>query len=190
MADSRSEAPAAPEIDRQARVEANPVVRAIVSVLLVVMLVGVLQANLRPSYLREQLGRVTSHYTNAIGLDQDWALFAPQPRPFSLALVGEVTYADGTKSIWRLPRGDNVLGGYWDYRWLKWIEYAVDENRKFLFKPAAEYIARDSAKRGTTVVQVALLRNETPNNPPGQKPEHGKFSSARYYVLNVRTPAR
>lgn len=182
MADSRSEPTQAPELERQARIERNPVVRLIFSAAIVLALVGLVQANLRPSYLRERLGKVTSHYVNAVGLDQDWALFAPEPRKFTLTLAAEVTYADGSTRIWTLPRGDNVLGGYWDYRWLKWIEYAVDDRHKNLWQPAAAWVASDAAKAATTVTKVTLLRNETPNNPPGQKPLRGPFSSVRYYT--------
>jgi len=186
LAESRSAADH--ELEPQARLEQRPLVRYLLSVLVVFALAAIVQSNLRPSYLKGKLGDVTIGYTNAVGLDQDWSLFAPEPRKFTLALAAEVKYADGSQRIWTLPRGDNVTGAYWDYRWRKWVEYAVDERHRELWAPAADWIARDAAKPGTTVVRVTLLRDETPNNPPGQKPAEGNPTQARYFSYVPELP--
>jgi hypothetical protein len=187
VADSR---PQVSDLDPQARLERSPLVRAALSVVVVLFLVGLVQTNLRPSYLKDRLGRVTSHYVNAVGLDQNWALFAPEPRKFTLGLAALVTRADGRTTLWKTPRGDNVTGGYWDYRWLKWVEYAVDDGHKDLWVPAAAYIARDASRPRNPVTKVVLLRRETPNNPPGQKVETGKPSQVRFFTYTPPKASR
>lgn len=170
------------ELEPQARLEQRTVVRVVLSLVVVLALGGLVQSNLRPSYLKDKLGKITAGYSNAVGLDQDWALFAPEPRKFTLTLAADVEYGDGTRRIWTLPRGDNVSGAYWDYRWRKWVEYAVDDRHRDLWAPAAAWIAQDARKRGAIVTRVTLLRDETPNNPPGQKPQKGRPTQARYFV--------
>jgi hypothetical protein len=186
LADSRSQVLPGSELEPQARLERSPLVRAVLSVVVVLFIAGLLQTNLRPSYLKGKLGDVTAGYVNAVGLDQDWALFAPEPRKFTLDLAATVKYADGTSGFWTTPRGGKLLGGYWDYRWLKWTEYAVDEGHKDLWQPAAAFVARDAAKPGNPVAKVTLLRRETPNNPPGQKVLTGTRSVVPYYTYVVK----
>ena len=186
MADSRPQAVPGSELEGQARLERNPFVRGFLSLVVVLFLAGLVQTNLRPSYLKDKLGKVTDGYVNAVGLDQNWALFAPEPRKFSLDLAATVTYADGSSTQWKLPRGGAVVGAYWDYRWLKWMEYSTDDAHRDLWQPAAAWIAREESRPGNPVTTVSLLRRETPNNPPGQAQKRGKTSEAQYFTYVVK----
>jgi len=150
-----------------------------------VTLASVVITNLPQSKLRRDALQVTQPYLNAIGLDQSWALFAPDPRRFSIALRARVLYADGTAETWRPPAGGALIDSYWDYHWQKWQEWVLDARERRLWRPAAEFIARDSARPGRRPVRVTLFRLTSVNNPPGRHPDHEPVISRPYYSLRI-----
>jgi hypothetical protein len=129
--------------------------------------------------------RVAGPYLGATGLDQAWALFGPEPRRFSIELRARVTYADGTLETWRPPAGGALIDGYWDYHWQKWQEWVLDDGHRRLWRPAAEFVARERARGGRRPVRVTLVRLTTLNNPPGRGPDHGPLVWRPYYSLEI-----
>ena len=142
----------------QERLEASIVGRVLISVLVVVVLAAVLVLNLPESELGRRGRYRLKPVINATGLDQTWAVFAPDPPRQELELEARIAYADGTESTWRVPTGNPVLGAYRDYRWLKWAEWMTSGGHLALWTPAAAYIARHEQAAGRNPVSVTLLR--------------------------------
>ena len=172
----------------QERFEASELGRILISAWLIVTIVVVVAINVpSDSYLREKILSFGKPYLNAVGLDQNWRVFAADPRHVSLDLRARVSYADGTSGVWRLPRGSAVLGNYWDYRWRKWMENAVQESRRDqLWRPAALFVARQERRRGRRPVKVTLIRRTRPLYPPGAPgPDRGRWEARPYYTLRL-----
>jgi hypothetical protein len=142
--------------------------RRLISALLIVLLLGILVNNLpRQSHLQERLSNLTEPYMNALGLDQYWGVFAPDPRRHSIEFEARIEYRDGSSEIWRPPDRDPVIGAYWDYRWRKYAENAVlDQSNLTLWDPTAAWIAREHRERDP--VRVLLFRRIAKLTPPGK----------------------
>src|SRR5690348_16184837 len=100
--------------------------RAAISVLLVISLIAVVSFLVMPSDLQTKVMKVTRPYAIATGLDQTWAVFAPDVRPSTIGMRARIEYANGTSEWWDLPLGNKVTGEYADYRWRKWLEYILN----------------------------------------------------------------
>jgi hypothetical protein len=156
----------------QQRIEQNALGRAAISVFLVVTLIAIVVVNLPESVLRRRLIGPVQPYLNATGLDQNWALFAPEPRRSILDLDAVVHYDDGSTAVWRFPHQNAVIGQYRDYRWRKWAENAVNgtANRGVLLPPAALYAAAEMQRSGRRITSVAVRSHVALLNPPGKQP--------------------
>jgi hypothetical protein len=173
----------------QARLEARTWGRALITVFLVVTVVALVFWNMPDSRLRYRVLKVLQPYVFATGLDQNWSVFAPDPRRQVLDLNARIEYADGSAEIWKLPSGGALIGTYWDYRWRKWLEYVSSDAHQDLWKPAAIWIARYEADRSRRPVQVTLIRRWYEINPPGVKSKESKvWNEFEYYTLAI-TPA-
>ena len=169
----------------QERFEATRLGRAAIGAFLVVTLAAVVITNLPESHLRREVERVTDPYLRAIGLDQAWRLFAPEPRRFTIGLRASVTYADGSGATWRPPVGGDLVDGYWDYHWQKWQEWVMDVRHRELWRPAARFVAREHARRGRRPVRVTLVRLTSLNRPPGRGRDSEPVVVQPYYTLRL-----
>src|SRR5262245_21284871 len=126
-------------------------------------------------------------FLRTTGLDQNWHVFAPDPRQTSLRLGARVRYKDGRVATWRPPAGGDVAGGYWDYRWRKWLEnMIVAAARKALWKPAALFAADELREPGRDPAAVALIRRWQDLRPPGATPDTEPWRSYAFYTLSLR----
>lgn len=168
----------------QQRLEAWPAGRVVISVFLMVTLAAIVVTNLPESRVRREAMMVANPYLVATGLDQKWRIFAP-PRRTSLRMEARVTYEDGSVAVWRPPHGGDLLGTYWDYRWRKWLENVTqDVNRKVLWKPAAQFAAREVRRPGKLPIAVTLIRRAQDLRPPGADgPDTRRWKSYAYYTL-------
>jgi hypothetical protein len=109
--------------------------------------------------------------TAALGLDQDWRMFAPHPRRSGLRLEAVVDWSDGSRDIWVPPASEPLVGAYRDYRWRKWMEHASsDHEARLLLPPLARYLARRIRERpGARPVRLRVIRYELPLSPPGER---------------------
>ena len=165
--------------------------RAVLTAFLVVTLVTIVAANLPESPLRRILSTLTQPYANAVGLDQRWNVFAPNPRSHSLSFEARLVYADGGVTTWRVPHGGPVLGAYWDYRWRKWAErVTADAFEDDLWEETASWLARREAERGRAPKKVTLVRRWRDLNPPGVDPETGPWRSYAFYSWRPGSPQR
>lgn len=176
--------------DLQARVESSEFGRGIVSAFVVATLIVVIATNLPVSPLRSTLMGPGQPYLGALGLDQNWSVYAPEPRRQSVDLRGLVRYDDGSTGVWRIPTGDPILGGFRDYRWRKWMENLVSDANSQLWRPAAIWISTQTARRGRRVVQVILERRLATLQPPGQSPDRLPWQQKDFYTLNLTASGR
>jgi hypothetical protein len=175
-----------------ARFEVNPLGRIAISGFVLATLLAILVANLPESRLRAEAFRVAQPYLTALGLDQNWSVFAPEPRRASIDLHARVDYADGTSALWRPPSGSDTTGAYWDYRWRKWMENAIqDRRRDVMWRPAALFVAREMPRDGTRPVRVTLVRRWRDVPRAASNGTRPAWQSYAFYELPLREgPAR
>jgi len=157
-------------------------------VFLVVTLAAVCVTNLPESKLRREAMKPAGPFLRATGLDQDWRVFAPDPRQASLRLEARVRFDDGSVETWRPPGGGDLVGAYWDYRWRKWIENTIqDANRDVLWRPAAAFAADELAGPGQVPVRVTLIRRWQDLRAPGAPgPDAHPWKSYAFHTAELR----
>jgi hypothetical protein len=169
----------------QKRLESSRAGRAAISVFILVTLVSVVVWNLPPSAIKENALAVTGPYIRATGLNQNWGVFSPNPRRDSLFMFARVRYADGSEETLTTPRGGRLVGGYWDYRWRKWAEWATMDEHSQLWQPAAEWFARRARAQGREPVSVTLVRRWRGLLPPGPGPSRGEWQEYAFYTFHL-----
>jgi hypothetical protein len=169
----------------QERFESTPAGRVVISIFVVVTLAFVVATSLPRSSLRHRVLVPGQPYLNALGLDQRWNVFAPEPRKQVIDLVSRVTFSDGSQTEWRLPRRAALVGAYSDYRWRKWLENAIADAHRELWRPQALWIARNASSHGRQPVRVALVRRFYDLFPPGTGPDRGPWKEFTYYTLDL-----
>ena len=172
----------------QERLESSRAGRALISAFLVATVLAIGVSNLPESEIRRQAGRVTDPYVNAVGLNQNWSVFAPDPRRQVVELRARVLYPGGKTRIWRVPRGNRFFGAYWDYRWHKWSEGVTAGNNK-LWAPAARWILRREQAERRDPFAVALVVRSYELRPPGAGPARGPWRESEFYDLALGFPA-
>ena len=171
----------------QEKIEASRAGRLLISAFVVATVGSLIAWNMPASKLRDEAMRVARPYVGATGLNQNWAVFAPNPRSVTLVMVARVTYADGSQKIWHLPSGGPVFGAYWDFRWRKWVEWATRDANKSFWPPTADYVARREAAAGRHPVQVDLVRRWHDILPPGSHPARGPWQEFEFFSVRVST---
>ncbi|MEA2299391.1 MAG: hypothetical protein QOF77_2327 [Solirubrobacteraceae bacterium] len=172
----------------QERTESSEFGRGLISMFLIVTLGFIAATNLPSSPLRDKLMRSGQPYLNALGLDQSWAIFAPDPRRAVIDLRAVVRYDDGSTRTWRIPHDDPVIGTFRDYRWRKWLENVIADANPQLWRPAALWVAGQETRPGRRAVQVTLVRRVAPLQPPGQSPSQLPWQEKLFYTLDITGP--
>ena len=165
--------------------------RALISLFLVVTIIAIVSHFIFAPALQRALLKVTHPYAVALGLDQNWGVFAPEPRPQTFDMRARIFYADGTAEWWTLPERNPVIGEYVDYRWRKWLEYIVNPSfQKVLFKPLATWLARTHTDAHHEPVRIAFVARWYDLYPPGsvKGPLRSDWREKAYYFVKV-TPA-
>jgi hypothetical protein len=179
-------------MDFQERLESSRVGRRLISTVLVVIVAGILIANLPEGAVQRRLAKVTEPYMNATGLDQRWSMFAPYPRTEILYLEARVVHADGKVTMWHPPADGALLGAYRDYHWRKFVEHAVirpgsPDEWPQLWEPLARYIASQEADDGAPPVSVTLVKRNAFLLPPdGSMPGRTPYKEQDFYTLRLR----
>jgi hypothetical protein len=172
----------------QQRFERSRVGRVVISLFVLATLITVLTANLPASHLQTVLQRFDHPYLNAANLQQNWGVFAPDPRQQTVEVLARVTFADGSQQTWQIPARNPVIGEYIDYRWRKWEEWVVSPSYPFLYKPGAIYAARRLATPQRRPVRVALIDRSHQITPPGQT-SFTKGSTDHTFYTTAITPS-
>lgn len=173
----------------QQRLEESAFGRGMLSSLIVVTLIAIVAINLPESELRRQLLRPGQPYLNAIGADQNWALFAPDPRRVVLDVSATVAYDDGRTAQWTFPHDGALIGTYRDYRWRKWEENLVSpDNATALWRSAALWAAGEEGRPGHAITGVSLVERFAALAPPGASPSIGPTRQRLIYRLRLPAP--
>jgi hypothetical protein len=170
----------------QERFEGSRAGHVVISVFVLAILLGLLTANLPPSYLQAKLMNLDHPAVNGLDLSQDWGVFAPDPREETVDVLARVSFADGSTETWQVPRRNPVVGEYIDYRWLKWEEWVVSPGLLGeLPRPAAIYVARRLATPTRRPVRVTLVDRSHPIPPPGQPTGPNPPSDRTFYSTRI-----
>jgi hypothetical protein len=164
------------------RFETSALGRVVLTVLMAVLAAAVLIWNLPAGPARDAVRPAAAHVLNPIGLDQDWALFAPDPRVFSVGVYARVTYADGRERIRVPPHNGHLLAPYRTYRWQKYVERLRADDYSSLWEPTARWIARDAGPGVTKVVLVRTFRDAVTPGEHTKRAERGEFA---FYTLDL-----
>jgi hypothetical protein len=146
------------------RLEASAVGRVLITVAMAVLVAALLVWNAPDGPAVRPAKPWASRIVLPVGIDQDWAVFAPQPRGFSVGIYAEVTRGDDSTVIWRPPATGLVIAPYRTYRWQKYVERIRGDNDSMFWEPAARAIARDV---GGDVTKVVLWRTFADTIAPG-----------------------
>jgi hypothetical protein len=184
---SRSQMPPRGAWDLQRRLEETPYGRAAITLLLLVTLTCIVVTNLPESQLRRSLSKTAQDYLNATGLDQNWGVFAPDPRREAIAAEARITYADGTTETWRPPHRGALIGGYSDYRWRKLEENMVTGRLlPAMLEDAARWVVRKQSADDQRAIDAGFIKRTAPLAPPG--PEAGaplRYAESQFYNFAV-----
>jgi hypothetical protein len=175
----------------QERIESSPLGRLVLSVVIVVLLVFVTAFNMPPSRLRDAVEVPGGPVVRAVGLDQDWRVFAPDPRDRVIRLEARVKFADGRTATWQVPRSGALVGAYWDYRWQKWTEHMLlDTGAQPLWDGATDYLARAYERPGAEPTEIDLVSLAKPIPPPGSKASSRQAWETRTFYRAAVAPLR
>lgn len=156
--------------------------RALLSVFFVVVLGSVVVWNIPDSGLKSATVGAVRPFVEVVGLDQNWSVFAPNPRRMTLDLSARIDFADGSSTTWQLPlHADPILTPYRTYRWQKWMEHVRSDENTGLWDPAAKWLAERYADEGT-VVQVTLIRHWYDTPPPGESGERPAWNEYAFHT--------
>jgi hypothetical protein len=169
----------------QQRLESTRAGRLAISVFVLFTIFSVVVWNLPTSEVKRKALKVVRPYITMTSLDQNWGVFSPDPRRISIDMVARVRSADGTELTIRVPRGNDVYGAYWDYRWWKWVEWIRQDAQEQLWKPAALWFARKAASEGKKPTEVILVRRWYDLLPPGPGPSRGAWHEYAFYRLTL-----
>jgi len=164
------------------RFEQNPYVQGVLTVVLVVVMGAVLLWNLPPGPPREQLRPAVGPLMHSLGLEQDWALFAPDPRSFTVGVYATLTFADGHTERWVPPHNGLFLAPYRTYRWQKYVERVRADDYSGLWEPTARWVARQAIGEVTKVVLTRTFREAKVPGAEGPRPPEGRFD---FYTLEL-----
>lgn len=146
---------------------------------------GAVAALLAAMVLASIPGTAVPRRATALGLGQNWALFAPDPLRARGELKAEIRYADGTTELWR-PPAPRAVAQELGYRWQEWARELVRDDHSELWEPAARWIARTNTRGGQLPVRVTLRRRFALLPPPGGPESRPRWSEFDFYTLDLR----
>jgi hypothetical protein len=168
----------------QTRFETSKPGRALINVGLIVTLAAILVANLPASTIKDDLLPVAQPYLTALGIGEDWGVFAPNPRTEVVYAGGVIKYSDGSESVWNFPIRPGIMA-YSDYRWQKFEEHVRLDMYNGLLPQFATYLATHEATPGKKATRIGLFRRWAEIQPPGAPVSLGPWSRYVYYVAPV-----
>src|SRR5207302_9352191 len=110
------------------------------------------------------------------------ALFAPDPRSFSVGVFARISYADGHERILVPPHNGHLLAPYRTYRWQKYVERLRADDYKSLWEPTARWIAADAGPGVTKVVLVRTFRDAVTPGSGKKRVARGEYA---FYTLDL-----
>jgi hypothetical protein len=144
--------------------------RVVTNLMIVLWLLGLAVWNLPDAPIRRSAFASVRTPLLAVGLEQNWVVFAPDPRRESRYVYAELTWADGKTTRWGFPRG-----GWWSqwryYHWQK-IAEALPSAEAARLRRVAAWIAGREARSRVAIATVRLavrwrLSSGITREPPG-----------------------
>ena len=138
------------------------------------------------SYLDNKLLDFLAPYWVAVGLEQGWSMFAPNPPRENYYIDADLFFTDGSKERWAYPRAsrmtdrERVLGGE---RFRKLSESLYEEGPKEVWLDLSRFVWRDVEKleasgKHRQLKGIQFYRNVSSIKPPQEKfVDHGVLSS-------------
>ncbi|MCU1594329.1 MAG: hypothetical protein JWO12_1721 [Frankiales bacterium] len=164
------------------RLESSALGQALLSLLMIVVVGCVLLWNLPAGRPHDAVRPAIGPLVQAVGLEQDWALFAPDPRGFSVGVYATVTHAGGRTERWQPPHNGLLVAPYRTYRWQKYVERLRADDYSGLWEPTARWIAR---RAGKDVTRVVLTRTFQDAAEPGSGQARPRAGSYDFYTLDL-----
>ena len=101
----------------------------------------------------------------AVGLDQNWSMYAPNPPRRQENIEVRISMADGSERVWTLPRLQPVFGVAFSHRWRKLKETLLDEPQT---RPEfVHWVVREMSRPGDRPLRVDMLLRGQDIPPPG-----------------------
>ena len=148
----------------QERFEASRAGKAVISgLILVIVLVGVVW-NLPDSPIKRLVSPVAKPVAVPTGLDQGWAMYAPNPSRRIDTIEVQVAMANGENRVWTMQPGAK---GVSDVGWDRWMVMRYSAVLDANVRPdLARWVAREITGPGERAVAVSMvLRTETLQAP-------------------------
>ncbi|MGB8650249.1 MAG: hypothetical protein WCD35_06270 [Mycobacteriales bacterium] len=164
------------------RLESSSAGQLLLSAVMVVLVVCVALWNLPAGRPREAVRPVVGTVVQTVGLEQDWALFAPDPRGFSVGVLATVTHRDGRIQTWVPPHNGLLLSPYRTYRWQKYVERLRADDDAAMWEPTARWVARQAGDDVVRVVLTRTFRDVQAPGDPGPRPARGHYD---FYTLDL-----
>ncbi len=163
------------------RLERSPTAQILISIAIVLVLLAEIAIHLPAgSALHREVGDEANWLIRAFATEQQWGVFAPDPRQTSLRIEGRITFEDGSTAVWHLPEGPRIGANLRYYRWRKWLERVRSDDFKSLWAPTAAWLAEEYGGRGSPVERVELVRLFHQNALVGPQPEYDETIYCTY----------
>ncbi len=167
---------------RGQRFEQSAVGQVLLACFMVVVIACVALWNLPAGRPHDAVRPVIAPVVQGLGLEQDWALFAPDPRRFAVGVRATVTHADGRTEFWVPPHNGLLLSPYRTYRWQKYVERLRADDYAGLWEPTARWVARQAGSDVTKVVLTRTFRDAATPGSGTPRPAEGSYD---FYTLDL-----
>ncbi|HMY04476.1 MAG TPA: hypothetical protein PKA48_14020 [Candidatus Obscuribacter sp.] len=125
------------------------------------------------------------------GLDENWRLFSPVIKDINFHTLAVITFEDGTKKLWELPRMKrlNYIERFKDEKYRKWcVDSLPWPDYKEFYPDFARYVGRKFYNPANKPASLTLLLYwieipdpKTKFTPVAALPEHSKMNTVFYY---------
>lgn len=148
----------------QTRVLSERFGRVRVGVVVAVVALWIVAPNIPSSAVRDELSPLWEPAV-VTGLEQDWAVFSPNPRNQSVDVRARIEFDDGTTEFWDVPEFGPGIGALRQYRWNKWQERIRLDDSEVDWQPTAEWIADQHLRNSVRPPQITLIRRWIDHEP-------------------------
>jgi hypothetical protein len=122
-------------------------------------------SNMPGSEIQRLLVPVVKPIAVATGLDQQWAMFAPNPPRRVKYLEVHVVLADGSDRVWTPPVSEGLAGAVSSHRWRKLSETLLTDEE--VRPQLARWVVREVTEPDERAVRVQIILLIVELVPPG-----------------------
>jgi hypothetical protein len=141
--------------------------------------------NMPDSEIRDRLRPQINEAVWAIGIGQDWGVFAPNPVSISYRVEADVFFADGSVERYEFPDGDPLVGAYREFRWRKYESRVRRDENRSRWRPTALWVKEQYPDR--LVSRVVLIRRTRDVPEPGSD-EITKWEDEEMFEISFANP--